>query len=456
MKKNKILFILIALFLFCYPNDKVNAIAQLNCEYEGILKTYCGDAGSDNCKVKVTIKLEKNKWATPTITWVNGLMPDVKGCGAGDNVSDCLQNYNPNNMNYSIDKNIKVLKNNGSRYEITTDNYTDYFLNANKSSFQCPNSINVMRNENTNALGIFVVPTGESFDENLCANGTYINEFLCTINSNGRDNFELSRQVSAMPYTGGNIDTGNSSGSCCVYNFSNVTKIYTYLLTSTTGSTSYAVCLGSNCMTAEPNLSKKAAFMSVTDDSRWGSYHNMLDCSSMPENIWYSTSNGTTKFFPFAASEAEAGGRVFTATLDTNDYCESNVYSDDGVVDNPDPGDNNGNSGNTHGDGIINWGDPADVSCDGIIGEELLDFINKIFRWIRILAPIVVILLSSVEFAGALLQDDRDALKKASSKFIKRLIIAVALFLVPLVLEFILNAFNEITKANTDICNIGK
>lgn len=103
----------------------------------------------------------------------------------------------------------------------------------------------------------------------------------------------------------------------------------------------------------------------------------------------------------------------------------------------------------------IEWGQQVEKTCDGIIGKELLDFINKIFRWIQILAPIFVVIMGGIDFAGAILQDDKDSLKKASSKFIKRLIIAVALFFIPLILSFLLNVFNDITGANTDTCGIG-
>lgn len=117
----------------------------------------------------------------------------------------------------------------------------------------------------------------------------------------------------------------------------------------------------------------------------------------------------------------------------------------------------NGNKvDNEFNDGIVDWGDKAEVNCDGIIGQEMLDFLNKIFRWIQIIAPIFVIIMGGIEFAGAILQDDKDALKKASSKFIKRLIIAVALFFIPLIMSWLLQIFNEVTGGSTSICGIGE
>ncbi len=107
------------------------------------------------------------------------------------------------------------------------------------------------------------------------------------------------------------------------------------------------------------------------------------------------------------------------------------------------------------GNSTIDWGNPVETNCEGILGQDLLDFINKIFRWIQILAPIFVIIMGGIDFAGAILQDDKDALKKASSKLVKRLIIAVALFFIPFILSFILNIFNDITGAGSSTCGIG-
>lgn len=118
------------------------------------------------------------------------------------------------------------------------------------------------------------------------------------------------------------------------------------------------------------------------------------------------------------------------------------------------------NSGSSSGNGSgtynpIDFGDPVSVNCDGIIGKELLGFFNKIFRWIQILAPIFVIIMGGVEFSGAILLDDKDAMKKATNKFVKRLIIAVALFFIPLILSWLLTIFNDLTGAASSTCGIG-
>lgn len=138
-----------------------------------------------------------------------------------------------------------------------------------------------------------------------------------------------------------------------------------------------------------------------------------------------------------------------TKKLYWNDRTGSSTIDDTKHESNPSGGSSDGNS-------EIDWGDEVTRNCQGILGEDLLDFINKIFKWIRIIAPIFVIVMGGVEYASAILKDDKDALNKANSRFIKRLIIAVALFFVPLVLQWLLNIFNEVSGSFTDTCGIGK
>ncbi|HIT22448.1 MAG TPA: hypothetical protein IAB56_05760 [Candidatus Scybalousia intestinigallinarum] len=84
----------------------------------------------------------------------------------------------------------------------------------------------------------------------------------------------------------------------------------------------------------------------------------------------------------------------------------------------------------------------TDLSCEGILGDDLLDKIDELFGYIKIAAPIILIVLGSVDFGQVVLTegtDNKDALKKATSKFIKRAIICVAIFFVPTILSYILH-----------------
>jgi len=87
-----------------------------------------------------------------------------------------------------------------------------------------------------------------------------------------------------------------------------------------------------------------------------------------------------------------------------------------------------------------------DITCESIFydGDEFNDFgqlLQDIFLFIKVLAPILLIALSSLDYIKAIASKDADELKKANERFIKRLIAAVALFLLPFILDFVFDIF---------------
>lgn len=94
----------------------------------------------------------------------------------------------------------------------------------------------------------------------------------------------------------------------------------------------------------------------------------------------------------------------------------------------------------------------VDKDCEGVLGTDLIEFFQKILNWVKIVAPILVIVLGSIDFAGALLKDDKDALSKAFGKLMKRIIIAIVLFFIPVILNFILDIYNGISSDSINTC----
>lgn len=89
--------------------------------------------------------------------------------------------------------------------------------------------------------------------------------------------------------------------------------------------------------------------------------------------------------------------------------------------------------------GSINIDDDP-IGCDGLLGDNVKADIKKVLDWIKIGVPILLIILGSLDFGKAVLADDDKALSKASSAFIKRAIAAIAVFLAPFVIMYIINA----------------
>lgn len=84
------------------------------------------------------------------------------------------------------------------------------------------------------------------------------------------------------------------------------------------------------------------------------------------------------------------------------------------------------------------------TDCDGIFGNpgtegSLASIIYKFLGYLRIAAPILVIVFGSIDLIKAVVASNPDQMKKAQSTLIKRIFIAVGLFFVPTVVNLILD-----------------
>lgn len=70
---------------------------------------------------------------------------------------------------------------------------------------------------------------------------------------------------------------------------------------------------------------------------------------------------------------------------------------------------------------------------------RLLVWISNILRWIKYILPVIVIVMGIVDFIKAIAADKDDEMKKAQGAFVKRLIAAALVFIIPLIIEFILD-----------------
>ena len=96
-----------------------------------------------------------------------------------------------------------------------------------------------------------------------------------------------------------------------------------------------------------------------------------------------------------------------------------------------------------------------DVGC-AIITPVMKEKLNWAFNIIKYGGSALAILLGAIDFFKAVMSDEDSATKKASQRFLKRVIAAVLIFLLPLILQFILNNV-EIQGFNADspTCGVG-
>lgn len=78
----------------------------------------------------------------------------------------------------------------------------------------------------------------------------------------------------------------------------------------------------------------------------------------------------------------------------------------------------------------------------GSLGNKVVNWIFRIVRIVRYAVPVLLILLSILDYIKALAADNEDEMKKVTSRFVHRLIAAALIFIVPFILDFILRIFN--------------
>lgn len=97
--------------------------------------------------------------------------------------------------------------------------------------------------------------------------------------------------------------------------------------------------------------------------------------------------------------------------------------------------------------GLIKSDPEGNWSCekyDAIFGSKtdpssISYMVNEALKYIRIIVPILIILLGTLDFAKAVLAGKADEMKKAQSTFVKRLIAGVAVFFVPILVNIIMD-----------------
>ena len=86
-----------------------------------------------------------------------------------------------------------------------------------------------------------------------------------------------------------------------------------------------------------------------------------------------------------------------------------------------------------------------------MLGKGVQDILSELYTVVEIATPILVVLLCTIDMAKAVIAQDDNEMKKSQSRSIKRLIIGLAIFLVPTVLDALL----KLAGLAEGICKIG-
>lgn len=71
--------------------------------------------------------------------------------------------------------------------------------------------------------------------------------------------------------------------------------------------------------------------------------------------------------------------------------------------------------------------------------------LQKLLNYIKIAGPVLVVLLSALDFVKAIASSEEDAFKKVQNKLVIRLVAALDLFLVPTFVTLLLQLINGIS-----------
>lgn len=77
--------------------------------------------------------------------------------------------------------------------------------------------------------------------------------------------------------------------------------------------------------------------------------------------------------------------------------------------------------------------------CKGLLDSDLQLIIDYALTTVQIIVPILLVIFVTVDFASAVISQDKDAMKKATSKAIKRGIAAIVVFFIPFIVKLLLS-----------------
>lgn len=112
--------------------------------------------------------------------------------------------------------------------------------------------------------------------------------------------------------------------------------------------------------------------------------------------------------------------------------------------------------------GLIGFDQDGNLQCNDLFGDEtdpdsLHSIINMVMTYVRIIVPILIILLGTIDFAKAVIAGKEDTMKKAQADFVMRVLIGVAVFFVPLLVNVIMDLAEIVWQGeNYGICEIIK
>ena len=184
------------------------------------------------------------------------------------------------------------------------------------------------------------------------------------------------------------------------------------------------------------NLGNREDAMNISSEDAYGNTIGALDFKKRWSNYYRSGGSCPELDFEFY------NGSYFVYFTDKDQPIFNNGTTEDDNNNNDNNNDDNDNQGNID-DGTL-------VDNCNTVPEAIIEYINDALKLLRWVALALMIILGVLDFVKAAAADDQDALKKAWQRFTKRLIAVIILFLLPMLVDLIL----ELAGLNNDCENL--
>lgn len=87
----------------------------------------------------------------------------------------------------------------------------------------------------------------------------------------------------------------------------------------------------------------------------------------------------------------------------------------------------------------------------GLLGDNFLGLLNEAWTVILVVIPVLLVVLITIDFVKAVAASDDKQMKSAVSNAIKRIAIGVAIFFLPLLIDFVL----KLAGIASGTCGVG-
>lgn len=179
-------------------------------------------------------------------------------------------------------------------------------------------------------------------------------------------------------------------------------------------------------------------YLIMRTDNDYSSYGAFATNSLMTADSFVRKSNATGEYKAWYLTYKDASGNPYTSKEYFSEFvtmAPDEIYDEDATITCDQL------FGDKNDDGELN-----DVNRDGT--ASIAYMVNAVLQYVRIIVPILIIILGTIDLSKAVISSKEDEIRKAQSTFIKRLLLGLVVFFVPLIVDVIMDLADIVWEAS--------